>query len=131
MADTLSALALVAQGCIPEHAQNITRNTILYACMERRLFIIKELRETISYMIIDKQYLQECIDALEQEQNNNIQLIDHLRDKKRLLKNKYKNLLNETDKQYHNICFLEHTTPHNTETHDRRAFIQSNFKAPF
>ena len=33
----------------------------------------------------------ECIDALEQEQNDNIQLIDHLRDKKRLIKQKYEN----------------------------------------
>jgi predicted nuclease with TOPRIM domain len=131
MTDTLSALALVAQGCIPEHAHQIAHNTILQAGIERYKLKTKELRKSISDIKMKMRNSDEYIDALEVQNEDNIELIDHLRDKKRLLKNRYKNLLDETDKQYHNICFLEHTTPHNTEAHDRRAFIQSNFKAPF
>jgi hypothetical protein len=131
MADTLSALALVAQACIPEHAQNIAHNTILQANIERHKLIIKDLREALSDIRILMRDSDEYIHALINQDEDNIQLIDHLRTKKRLLKRKYINLLDETDKQYHNACFLEHTTPHKTETHDRRAFIQSNFKAPF
>jgi len=40
------------------------------------------------------------------------------------LKQKYKNLRNETDKQYHEVCFLEATVVTNyTETNDRNKFL--------
>ena len=138
MADTLSALTLVAQGCIPEYAQEAAKQSIeiakLEASIDHHKLDFKKLTWQLSTQKAnydtDMQYSQECIDALEQEQNDNIQLIDHLRDKKRLLKKKYMDLLDETDKQCHYIRFIQHTTPHNTEAHDRRAFIQSNFKAP-
>ena len=137
MVETLSALALVAQGCIPEHAKNATQNAVLQASIERQKLELENVKlrfdtQTLHHKM-RMQDLNEAlylIEVIEQQRKDNVQYIDYLRDKKRLIKLKYKHLQEETGKQYHNTCFLEHTTPRNTEAHDRQAFIQSNFKAP-
>jgi hypothetical protein len=128
----LSALATVAQGVIPVYANEAVQNAILQADVERTRLALERARMqgednhqkfTQRYPTILIDDLYERIEDLELSERDNLQYIDHLRDKKRKLKHKYKNLCNETDKDYQCVCFLEHTLTNDTEENDRKKFL--------
>ena len=156
----LSALAIVAQRAIPPAGQEAAQKAILQADLERtrldyersrmvaednrqkyindahstRRSIIALCDNAQNYIILLDE-AGERIEDLEGVERDNGQYIDHLRDKKRKLKQKYKNLCNETDKQYHDVCFLEQTVPNDTEENNRnkilmRWFHYNNVNAP-
>ena len=143
--EALSALAAVAQGCIPAYAQETAQKAILQADLERTRLEYERSRmvsednrqkyingtDALRTAQADAQYFRvrmfeyiEEVEDLEAVERDNEQYIEHLRDKKRNLKQKYENLCDETDKQYHSVCFLEHTTPNDTERNDRQKFMR-------
>ena len=136
--EALSALAAVAQGCIPAHAQEAAQKAILKADLDRTRLALERARiqaerfraraEAHFWESVEEETrlsaAEERIEDLEGIERDNEQYIEHLQDKKRKLKLKYTNLCNETDMQYHSVCFLEHTTPNDTERNDRRKFMR-------
>ena len=142
----LSALAAVAQGSIPAHAQEAAQKAILQADLERtrldyeRSRMIAEdnrqkwnkghgecmaiMRYHVHQARLDEDDAEQRVADLQEAERDNLQYIDHLRNKKRKLKLKYKNLCNETDKEHHDVCFLEHTVTNDTEEKDRKKFLR-------
>ncbi len=147
--DALSVLAIVTQRYVLPAGQEAIQKAILKAELERtrldyeRSRMLAEdnrqkyinnahstrhsidvLRANVQYLSVRvTEYIEE-VEELEGADRDNEQYIEHLRDKKRKLKRKYENLCNETDKQYHDVCFLEHTGTNDTELNDRKKFMR-------
>ena len=110
----LSALAAVAQGTIAGYAQEAAQKAILQADLERIHMSLERacmqgednrqkyvnstkrtdaLQSRLDYQTICIRDLYETIEDLEGVERDNGQYIDHLRDKKRKLKQKYRKLV--------------------------------------
>ena len=107
---SISALAVVAQDCIPAHAQEAAQKAILQADFDRTRLALERARmqaednrqkyinnvkgtdtlnARLDYQMIRMRDFHETIEDLEGVERDNGQYIDHLRDKKRKLKRTY------------------------------------------
>ncbi len=142
----LSAIAAVAQDCIPAHAQEAAQKAVLQADVERtRLALerarmqgeddrqkfvkrINALNTEIYNRTIHIANLDETIGNYEEADDMNCEYIQHLQEQRAILVKDIEKMMSVLDEQGTDSLdalgrVLEHTTPNGTETNDRKKFL--------
>ena len=143
----LSALAAVAQDTIAGYAQEAAHKAILQVDLERTRMALERarmqgeddrqnyikrinaLQSRLDYQMIRMRDLHETIEDYEGMERDNTEYIRHLEEQEASLGKDIEKMISVFDEQGTDSLdvlgrVLEHTTPNDTETNDRRKFIK-------